>query len=854
MRRLLIRAALITFPGAVAGLAVPTPEIIRQPAPDWVQPLPLPEGNGDSPEGVRVLLIDEQFNAGLTSAYGHYARTFTSAQGVQDGSRILLTFDPSNRKVALHALKIHRNGQILDRLETEPVRILAREQSMESDLYDGTVTVAIDVEDVRVGDILEYAFTVEGENPVFGGRYSNFVSTTWMRPPAVQQFRLLWPEGRHLAWRVRPEMGNLEYRNSAQEGVTEHVWSQRDIVPTPIEGDTPAWYSPHGWLQLSEYRNWEEVVRWAREFYVVPEELPEEVETEVARIRELPSGNERILAALTYVQKRLRYLSVSDGVHSHAPYPVDEVLRRGYGDCKDKARMLAAMLQRLGFDASPALVNTQFRKAVYDWLPTPEAFDHVIVTVRWNGRNYWIDPTVNHQAGPLGERYVADCGFALVLREGEDALTAVPPWGHRQMSIETTETYDIPDFASDVALSVVSIYQGLEADWIRGRIDGMDRDEIGRNYLNFIARQHPGARSEGFPQFSDDKDSNILDVRERYTISPFFRASNEDLHRLRADVYPYQVDSMLLDPATALRSTPLAIAHPKTITERFVMNLPRGGGVFKNEHHEIADGAFRFAKTVDFSNDTLTITHRYESLADHVPPERIAEYLRNIRSAREILGYSISVPKSLADPGARDAVPDFRALLERMNWPLVGVFSFAAVLFGVLAVAGLLWRPSWPPPVNPPGPFGLRGWLVLLGLGVALAPIRLIVDLVPYAAFLDIDRWQELTVPGNALYHSLWSPILIVEGAVNVGMFFAGCLAAVLFFQKRRTFPAVKIGILGFRAVFGLIDYLACMSMGAVFHELAPDATKAVIQVCISAAIWIPYLLVSKRVQSTFVR
>ncbi len=853
MRKLWIRTALAAFSTAVAGLAVPTPEIVRQPAPEWVQPLPLPESNGDSPDGVRVLLIDEQVHAGLKTAYGHYARTFTNVQGVQDGSRISITFDPSNRKLALHALKIHRDGRILDRLETEPVRILAREQSMESDLYDGSITVVIDVEDVRAGDILEYALSIEGENPVFGGRYSNFVSTTWARPPTVQQFRLLWPEGRHLAWEVCPEMGKLEYRQSSQEGMTEHVWGQKGIAPTPIEGDTPAWYSPYGWLQISEYKNWGEVVRWAREFYVLPEDLPEEVDAEIARILDLPTGNERILGALTYVQKRLRYLSVSDGVHSHAPYPVDEVLRRGYGDCKDKARMLVAMLQKLGFDASPALVNTQFRKAVADWLPTPDAFDHVIVTVRWRGRNYWIDPTAHHQAGPLGERYIPDCGFALVLREGEDALTAVPPWGHRQMSVETTETYDIPDYASDVGLNVVSTYRGLEADWIRGRLDGADRDEIHRSYLNFIARQHPGARSDGSPQFSDDKDANTMDVRERYKISPFFRASNEEPHRLRADFYPYQIDAVLRDPSTALRLTPLAVAHPKTITERFVMHLPRGG-VFKNEHKEIADGAFRFGKTVNFSNDTLTVTHRYESLADHVPPERIAEYLRNIRSAREVLGYSISIPKSFADPGGADGMPDFGAFLARVNWPLLCVFVFVGIFCGMLAIAVWFWRPAWPPPVNPPGPSGIHGWLVLLGIGVAIAPLRLIVGIFPFAVFLDIDQWRELTTPGNAFYHPFLSLVLIVESAVNIALFFAGCLAAVLFFRKRRTFPVIQISILGFGLAFGLIDYFVCMSMGAAFRDTANDGAKTIIQGCIAAAIWIPYLLVSERVRSTFVR
>ena len=47
--------------------------------------------------------------------------------------------------------------------------------------------------DVRVGDVVEYAINLEGDTPVIGGRFSEWVAVQYEMPVERWRMRLLWP-------------------------------------------------------------------------------------------------------------------------------------------------------------------------------------------------------------------------------------------------------------------------------------------------------------------------------------------------------------------------------------------------------------------------------------------------------------------------------------------------------------------------------------------------------------------------------------------------------------------------------------------------------------------------------------
>ena len=53
---------------------------------------------------------------------------------------------------------------------------------------------------------------------------------------------------------------------------------------------------------------------------------------------------------------------------------------------------------------------------------------------------------------------------------------------------------------------------------------------------------------------------------------------------------------------------------------------------------------------------------------------------------------------------------------------------------------------------------GLRGWLILIGIGIVVGPFRSIITLIPlYEGIFEGDVWNNLTTPGTSAYHPFWS-------------------------------------------------------------------------------------------------
>ena len=102
-------------------------------------------------------------------------------------------------------------------------------------------------------------------------------------------------------------------------------------------------------VEWGEFKDWQAVARWAAPYYRLPAQLSPALQVEVDRIAKAhASPEERLLAALQFVQREIRYMGVEIGPGSHAPSAPQKVLERRFGDCKDKSLLTMTLLQSLG--------------------------------------------------------------------------------------------------------------------------------------------------------------------------------------------------------------------------------------------------------------------------------------------------------------------------------------------------------------------------------------------------------------------------------------------------------------------------------------------------------------------------
>ena len=123
------------------------------------------------------------------------------------------------------------------------------------------------------------------------------------------------------------------------------------------------------------------------------------------------SPREKLRAIYDYVRKNVHYVGDERALGSIVPRPAQLVLERRYGDCKDKAFLIAQLAREVGLDVDLVLLATS---------PSPEMkgvhlrlFDHAIASLALDGERIYFDATNPH--AELGELPGRDAGQVALL-------------------------------------------------------------------------------------------------------------------------------------------------------------------------------------------------------------------------------------------------------------------------------------------------------------------------------------------------------------------------------------------------------------------------------------------------------
>ncbi len=149
------------------------------------------------------------------------------------------------------------------------------------------------------------------------------------------------------------------------------------------------------------------------------------------------------------------------------------------------------------------------------------------------------------------------------------------------------------------------------------------------------------------------------------------------------------------------------------------------------------------------------------------------------------------------------------------------------------------------------GPKGFGGWLILPLIGLVLSPLRMAIqfftDVLPV---FDAEVWHRLSDAASPEYQPMLVPLIVFESVANVAMLVFTLVLMWFFFHKSRRTPRLYVIWQALLALTQVVDTMLASSAG-----LPVDMTsmRDVIRAVVTAAIWIPYFLVSKRVKNTFV-
>jgi transglutaminase-like putative cysteine protease len=822
----------------VASLSAQSSNVMIRPPSSWVEPQSFdaaavpPEGQG---AGYYYLLVDEQDHAQLEEGYRHFAYKILTSEGLQEMSDISVSFDPAYEKVTVHTLRIHRNGQVIDQMP-KTFRTIQREQSMDRFIYDGTLTVVINLNDVRVGDVIEYACSRKGDNPVNRGRGVWYASLNYGFGTDANFQRVVVPEKMPVY---------LSYTNTDQKpvittkaGQTVYTWSGTRIPASVTEEQTPPWHRTRSHVMITSFANWGEVADWAVPLFTVTEVDRKKLAAMAAKQFKATTPEAYVEEVVRFVQDEVRYLGFETGMNSHMPHSPLAVYNQRFGDCKDKALLLTTLLNARGIEAYPMLVNTSKRGHVSEEGPSMYAFDHCVAQITLHDSTFYIDATINGQGGTAGRHHFPAYGKGLVIDGRSRDFVALDK---SPSSTSETQTFYLSAVGEPALLTVRTVYTGGNADYMRSDFNGSSLEEIQKSYLEFYGQTYPEIEAQEPLQFTDLRDSNIFVIEEHYRIPAFWKPKEDDLQTLTCEVSAQSLNARLPSPSLAKRTAPYELTYPLNFTHTIIVHVPEDWAA-KEYETRIDRDYYAYHHTARYADRTIELTTHYETLAASVPANQYQQFIDDHEKMRGEVGYDLTYKDGKNAFGSPESqVPS--------GPPTPAGYALLAVAFLLAIVAAVYVYNQYDPVPAYPSEWArpLEGGLVYARYALIATFVVLIAQVVVQPDVAS-DRW--LSALGEKRYGM--AALFALQQVYGVMLIPFGWLSIRLFQRGRSSTPRVTTVYYG--AIIGM-PLLSNIVAAAQSPESwnGSVSSMGLIAVIVVSGLWIYYFRTSPRIERTFV-
>lgn len=796
--------------------------------PSWVNDISFENSKKDIESPYNYFLVDWQKNAILKENYFHYVVRLNNIEGVQEMSSLSIDFDPLYQYVTVHDILIYRDGKVQKRLNND-FRVIQQEKDLQRALYNGKLTALKELEDVREGDILEYAYTIHGYNPVYKQhRFTQFYQDFSLEIDRLYQSILIDKKlnERYSEGAVEPEITN-------QNGVWNYVWDLKNRNAVYEDYTVPHWIPQYNYASLSSMDNWGEVTEWASQLYKISDSERKALKSIVAKDLKLNGSNEDILNAIRFVQDKIRYLGFEEGISAFKPHHPIDVYNQRFGDCKDKSFLLSTILQEMGVDAAPMLVNSNYGKLLDKKLPSPNQFDHCIVTFKRNGIDYIVDPTQSNQGGNLSKLSVPNYHFGLPIRKGNQDLLSF-----KDQEIPMTivdETIDLDSIGGLAQYRIFTRYKGKSADYQRTYFNSNNRSDIKKAYQDFVRNVYPDAKLDSISLIDESRvDENEILVKEYYTIP---NAWVEKDGQLIFEAYAMVLNGFVNIGQHTKDSLPYYLGPKKEFIQTTTINLPEswqipdGDKVLKNEY-------FDYNYTDSYANKVLTLKYRYYLKNEVVNPKDVNKVSSELTEISQDLSYLLSYNTAFLNAEN----------LDNFAWQSF-IILIAGLIFGFFICRWLLFTYD-PEPLRPHMNRPIDGWLILIGIGLVLTPGLMLFQFIGLwnEGIYQSATWLTISTSDDFTFRLVGKFIMIFEGLGNVILFLFSISTIYLFIKRRSSIPKVMVVYYSVFFLFLLFDAVLVNIISPEEQILNEEFYKSIIK-CV---IWVPYFMYSERVKDTF--
>jgi cellulose synthase operon protein C len=320
---------------------------------------------------------------GLSSLTHQMAIQVFNQRGVDTFRTWPVTYSPDRQEVRILRARVTKpDGSVVDSYgETE-----RNINEPWTGMYYDARSKMINFPALAPGDVLELQYRIDDT------AQENLLSDYWGEVEHVQniypkiryQFLVDMPRERPLYSNSARLPGVAHTREELEGGRVLYRWTAKYVPKVVPEPGMPGWTEIATPLHVSTYKTWEQVSRYwwglVRDQLTPNEELRQTVERVLAGV-DRKDDMAVVRAIYNFVVTNTRYVALEFGIHGYKPYRVDRVLARRFGDCKDKASLIHAMLKVAGVESRLVLLRMRSLGRIGEEPASLAAFNHAIVYV-----------------------------------------------------------------------------------------------------------------------------------------------------------------------------------------------------------------------------------------------------------------------------------------------------------------------------------------------------------------------------------------------------------------------------------------------------------------------------------------
>lgn len=642
--RLLTLAFLFLTASAMTALADDVPSWLQEAARQTNPPY-------DIKNVPAVILRNEEIvtvgSDGTVTTVKRYAVRFLTREGRREAEAGAVYETDSEKVRDMNAWLLRSKGPTKSYGKKEIVDI----SLATNDLYnEARVKIINASDDAGEGDVFGYESVTESRT-VFSQFQFEFQGNL---PVLAARYSLTVPNG----WKAEAVTFNTAKVEPAISG-SSYVWEMRDLMPIPPESGSPSKSSTAPRLavsffpasatatQIRSFTNWSDVAKWMSEL----EDPQMTVDDALAgKAKDLTANAttefERIRAIARYVQQ-LQYISIQIGTGrggGYRPHTATEIFAKSYGDCKDKANLMRAMLSVLRIQSYMVSITADDATYVRPEWASPHQFNHCIIAIKVSdetkapsvvthptlGRLMIFDATDPYT--PLGDLPEDEQGsYALIDHKDTDRLTQMPVIPAELNGLERTVEMTL-DSNGGIAGTLNEKTIGQSAKTERAMVRRLSPADYNKSIEEWLTRGATGAKASKI-QTLDNHDDGKFDLNVEFSATAYAQIMQGKLMVFK----PAMVSRTDRSFTDGKRYQPYMV-DSRTYTEKVRIKLPDGFAVDEvpdatsletpfgkyAANYAVKDGYLIFTRSMKLSRSTIP-ADKYDSVRSFFGSVRAAE-------------------------------------------------------------------------------------------------------------------------------------------------------------------------------------------------------------------------------------